>query len=418
VGCGSEASPTDGTDTTDVQPDPDASESSGGASDSSGADGMASTGEPAPDPALDPAWAIPPRSATRTCRFGAASDGPWIGGHGGHGGQAPPPGVAPLDVPDRLSDARCFADLPRLVPSADVAPYELNTPLWTDDAHKHRFLVLPPGRAIEVQADGRWMFPAGAAILKVFAVERVLGDPSSAVPVETRVMIRRADAWEFYTYRWDEDGRDASRIEGGVVVEIVQQDGADTTTLPYLFPAQLSCRTCHRPGDAHEVLGPRTEQIGRWRDTATGPQNQLEALSEAGWIEGATLDELLAWPTYPDPADESAPLEARARAYLQGNCAHCHRDGGWQPIDMDMDLDFETPLHETAICDVPLQYWSPWVEGGKRIAPGNPDDSNLLQRMMVRGDGQMPLVATYRVDPLGVEVVRAWIESLDGCPSE
>ena len=398
--------------TTEAEPQPgtseDDSESTGSSSSADAASDGASTGEP-PE---DAPWPIPPRSTTRTCRFGAASDGPWVGEGPGTVGD----GAVPFDVPGRLSDAHCFADLPALVPGPDLAPYELNAPLWTDDAHKHRFFVLPPGRAIEVEADGRWAFPAGAAILKVFAVERIVGEPESAVPVETRVMIRRADAWEFHTYRWDADGRDASRVPGGEVVEIVQQDGDEQTVLPYLFPSQQSCRTCHRTGDAHEVLGPRTEQIGRWRHDAEGSSNQLEALLDAGWIEGATAAELTAWPTFPDPADETAPIEARARAYLHGNCAHCHRDGGWQPIDMDMDLRFSLPLADTAICGVPLQYWSPWAGGAMRIAPGDPDDSNLLQRMMGRGDGQMPLVASYRVDPLGVEVVRAWIEGLDGCP--
>ena len=31
-----------------------------------------------------------------------------------------------------------------------------------------------------------------------------------------------------------------------------------------------------------------------------------------------------------------------ARAYLHGNCGHCHRPGGWTPPDLDMDLLFTT----------------------------------------------------------------------------
>lgn len=409
-GCGGEASSGGGSESGDESTGDDeiVEESSSGDTGESGDGESGSTGASL----VDPPWPIPPRNETRTCRFGAASDGPWVGA-----GRPADTGERAPDVPDRLSDAHCFADLPGLVPGPDLAPYEINAPLWTDGAHKHRFIVLPPGRAIEVEPDGVFEFPPGAAILKVFALERTLGDPESAVPVETRVMIRRADGWEFHTYRWDDDGLDASWVPGGDVITVEQRDGEDAVELPYYFPSQDTCRSCHRPGDAHEVLGPRTEQLGRWRHDDAGDHNQLAALADAGWIEGTTAEALAASPTFVDPADETAPIEDRARSYLHANCSHCHREGGWQPVDMTMDLRASTPLSETEICDVPLQYWSPWAGGTKRIAPGDPADSNMLQRMMIRGDGQMPLVASYRVDPLGVEVMKAWIESLEGCPA-
>jgi hypothetical protein len=61
---------------------------------------------------------------------------------------------------------------------------------------------------------------------------------------------------------------------------------------------------------------------------------------------------------------------------------------------------------------VPLQFFrrtsSRW-----RVAPGQPEESALLQRMshadpLIR----MPPLGTEQVDVAGVAVVRAWIESL------
>ena len=48
-----------------------------------------------------------------------------------------------------------------------------------------------------------------------------------------------------------------------------------------------------------------------------------------------------------------------------------------------------------------------------RVVPGDPEHSALLYRMRQRGNiGQMPPIATERVDPDGIEAVRQWIEGL------
>src|SRR5204862_352545 len=53
--------------------------------------------------------------------------------------------------------------------------------------------------------------------------------------------------------------------------------------------------------------------------------------------------------SHPKLADESASLEARARAYLDVNCAICHHPGGPAPGSMDMRI--ETPLAKTGLRD-------------------------------------------------------------------
>jgi hypothetical protein len=52
------------------------------------------------------------------------------------------------------------------------------------------------------------------------------------------------------------------------------------------------------------------------------------------------------------------------------------------------------------------------IEGAKVIASGQPDKSILLYRMERRGHGQMPPLATNRVDTRAAELVRKWIEQL------
>ena len=50
----------------------------------------------------------------------------------------------------------------------------------------------------------------------------------------------------------------------------------------------------------------------------------------------------------------------------------------------------------------------------KLIAPGKPGDSVLYHRMGMRGQGQMPPLATKVVDERGMELMREWIEGMKG----
>jgi mono/diheme cytochrome c family protein len=118
-------------------------------------------------------------------------------------------------------------------------------------------------------------------------------------------------------------------------------------------------------------------------------------------------------PALADPADASASLTARARAYLHTNCAHCHRPNG--PTGASMDLRFGTALSSTAACDTPPQAGDLGVANARLIAPGAPDRSVFVARMNRRDAQAMPPLASNVVDAAGVAVIRDWIASLSGC---
>ena len=100
---------------------------------------------------------------------------------------------------------------------------------------------------------------------------------------------------------------------------------------------------------------------------------------------------------FPAPFGD-APVAERARSYLHANCAQCHR--GTVP-----DLRFDTTLADSGLC------------AEKRLVPNAPAASTLIMRMisddptfrMPRGNGLL-------VDEAGVELIEAWIESLESCP--
>jgi uncharacterized repeat protein (TIGR03806 family) len=311
--------------------------------------------------------------------------------------------------PVELSASGCFERLETLAPAPDLVPFEVNAPLWSDGTLKPRHIVLPPQQTITVEDDGTLVFPVDTYLLKTFVLERVTGDPDSRIPVETRVMIRREHTWEFHSYRWNDDGTEATLLSGGARATFSVRGDQGEHELEYVFPDRFACRACHGSAPS-QALGPRVDQLDRRIELEHGHYDQLEQLQAIGLFDRSPpgLSPMT------DPSDATAPLEARARAYLHANCAHCHRPGGWIPPGLDMDLRWSRTFAETRTCDVPPQYFNPWADGSLRIHPGEPDDSLLWQRIDQRGPGQMPPLGTTIADP-DADVVRAWIADLEAC---
>ncbi len=335
-------------------------------------------------PMIPPHEALSPLPETRACGAGLSADA--------------------TSLPRRLSRLGCFTSLVPLRPGPDLVPFQVRSALWTDAAEKHRYLAIPAGETIDT-TDDVWELPPGSIVLKVFSLSLV--DSSSARALEVRVIARTTRTWLFATYRVLEGGSDAVRVDASVTLDLQLADGRE---LSYYLPDTEACLTCH-----DEQTGPlavRTRQLAGVTEYADGRADQLEVLDALGLLNELPSNAA----PQPSPADPGAPLEARARSYLDANCASCHRPGGWTPPDLGIDLRYETPTAETGTCGVPLAYTSLWVPGEVRIVPGSPESSNLWRRLSSRGLGQMPPVGTAIVDPVGSDVVASWIRSLSRCP--
>jgi hypothetical protein len=112
----------------------------------------------------------------------------------------------------------------------------------------------------------------------------------------------------------------------------------------------------------------------------------------------------------PDPYDDTQPTEARVRSYLHANCAHCHVANGGG--NSELVIDYLTPLDGAKIIDVQPHHTGLGVDDARLIAPGEPGRSLIFERMALRGQGQMPPLATSVVDEQAVELFKRWIESL------
>ncbi len=119
----------------------------------------------------------------------------------------------------------------------------------------------------------------------------------------------------------------------------------------------------------------------------------------------------------PSPTDTTAPIEARARAYLHANCGGCHRPGGFTPPDVDLDLRWSTPTEDTRTHCVFTQYAGTAGEG-MRLSPHDPESSVIVRRMRALENefpSPMPPLGRSLPDTFGADLVAEWAASLPPC---
>lgn len=312
------------------------------------------------------------------------------------GGAAP--GGPPVAA--ALSATGCVVASNPSQPAAGLIPYDVAAPFWSDNALKERWLAVPNGTTVSVGADGDFDFPDGTVLMKHFRLNGAL--------VETRLFMRHPGGeWAGYSYEWNAQGTDAALVPGGKTATV----GGQT----WIYPSGNDCLACHTAA-AGRTLGLEAAQLNHdFAYASTGrTANQLRTLDHIALFP-TPLGDPAQQPTMPNPFDTSQPLAQRARAYLHTNCAQCHRPGG--PTSVSLDLRYSTPLASMAACDAPPQAGDLGIGVNARIvAPGAPDNSVLVARVVTRGDAaQMPPLASAVVDTEGAELLRSWVAGLTAC---
>jgi uncharacterized repeat protein (TIGR03806 family) len=302
-------------------------------------------------------------------------------------------------VPDRLSETGCVQVADASAPAAGLTPYSVTAPFWSDGAGKDRWLAIPNGTVVGVEADGDFTFPPGSVLVKQFRLGGEL--------IETRLLMHHPDGvWAGYSYEWDEQLGDGLLVAGGKVADVGGQN--------WIFPSTAQCNVCHT-AVAGRTLGLETLQLNRdLTYPSTGrTANQLATLDGIFVLDGP-LGDPAALASLVDPHDSAESLDDRARSYLHTNCAQCHRPGG--PAPTDLDLRFATALDQTNACDQTPQNGDLGLGAAARIvAPGAAAESVLLERMRRRDASGMPPLASNLVDADGAALVESWIGSLNGC---
>ncbi|MEK7833193.1 MAG: c-type cytochrome, partial [Acidobacteriota bacterium] len=110
----------------------------------------------------------------------------------------------------------------------------------------------------------------------------------------------------------------------------------------------------------------------------------------------------------------SGNLEARAKAYLDNNCAHCHQPGGTAEAS-GLHLGFtQTDLRKLGACKMPN---SAGYSGGHQydVVPGNPAESIMIFRMKsTKAKEMMPEIGRSLSHKEGTVLVREWLATLKG----
>jgi uncharacterized repeat protein (TIGR03806 family) len=309
-------------------------------------------------------------------------------------------GGAPF--PEKLSQTGIFTDVANLVVQPGIVEYDVNAPLWSDNAHKRRF-VAAAGGALGFATDDHWSFPRDTVLVKHFELEMVFGDPTSRRRLETRVLVHEADGWAGYTYRWNAAQTDADLLLGSATEQFtIRNLSGQQWQQTWYYPSRVDCLRCHTPA-AGGILGVRTAQLNRRGPAGT---NQIDAWRRLGLARGVIGT---SWPALPDPYDRTAPLAARARSYLDANCAGCHRPGG---PGTGMDMRFTTPDGLMNLIGVPPAYGTLGLVNAQRIHKGVKESSVLWERMRRKDEHRMPPLATSLVDEVAVQVVGDWIDRL------
>lgn len=339
-----------------------------------------------------------------------------------------PPEAPSPPFPRRLSETGLFRSVKGHVVEPALIPYSVNSPLWSDHAHKERFIALPELSQIEFTHEGAWKFPEGAVLVKTFSLDQNAAEPATRRRIETRIMVIQQNEWVGYTYRWNDEQSDAALVESeGADQEFsvpdVSAPGGRRRQV-WHYPSRAECMVCHSRA-AGFVLGLSTLQMNKVHDYDGVQANQLRTLEHLGVLKivlpgddgkptGQFTDRLLQPPeeyaALPDPFDKSAGLTARVRSYLHSNCAQCHVAAGGG--NAAMELGFFTSNAKTNIVGVKPLHERFGIVDPLLIAPGSPERSVLLHRLATRGRGQMPPLASSVVDSSAADLLREWIESL------
>lgn len=365
-----------------------------------------------------------------------------------------------------LDQYHLFADPedPRSAPNGRGIPYVLNSKLFTDYSTKHRVLFLPDGQKAHYRdtADGvntAIMFPVGTIIAKTFAfVDETAG---TETPAETRLLIKRVRNdghayWDGLEYIWtQQDGHWSAHLalEGGSTAASWDYTDVDSgvrhtgSTQEYLFPNGSQCITCHSNNDVETgtaPIGPKPRNLNRVYESespidsgqahhAVAGFNQVAYWCQNGYMDNCPEDLTVDAETHVATAVEHLPIfnvpgdsgyaagspedvEARARAYLEVNCAHCHNPQG-QASNTGMYLDWHREVNGVyGICKGPTATGTEG-RGGRAydIHPGDASDSIVPYRVGPDATtiaARMPPLARSVVHTEGYDLLVDWIDNV------
>jgi uncharacterized repeat protein (TIGR03806 family) len=350
----------------------------------------------------------------------------------------------------KLSSYNLFVDPsdPTTGPNDSGIPYDLSTPLFTDYATKYRFVFVPEGQVATYSEHEVIEFPIGTVLVKTFSMPADTANRGvNETNIETRLLVHRVDGWAAIPYYWDSE-TDASYIVTGKTITditITHDDSNPSTdnslTFDYSIPQKGQCTNCHAvvpnlqgPEDQRKSIfkpiGPKARFLNNDYDYDSQVENQLAHWESEGILVSVPTDKMAiaSAPIFKDTTNITAlspeDLNIMARGYLDINCAHCHRDAltipepnyagaaGDSGLTVEFNRSFDANPARFGVCKTAVAAGGS-SEYPRDVIPQHADRSYLLFRMNTNdGRHKMPELGRGSIHTEGVELIRAWINSL------
>lgn len=313
---------------------------------------------------------------------------------------------------DTLSEYNFFeGSMANLDPVYGVVPYTLINTLFSDYAKKKRFVWMPSDVKANYNGDNAPLsFPVGTILIKNFYYENVLPSGNTKI-LETRLMIRKAEGWEFANYRWNDQQTEATYDMNGSFVDFEWEEGGQVKSVNYRIPAGAECQTCHKTGeDIPLPIGPKPRNLNLNYAYSDGNANQLAKLIDMNYLEDnlpANIETMVSW------KDPSASMNDRARAYLDINCAHCHSEEAhcaYRPVRFSYE-DTVDPVN-LGLCvepDTDLGVGMTHIVNADNVLR-----SMMYYRLNTTDEAvRMPLMGRTLIHEEGVQLIFDWNSSLE-----
>ncbi|HRE84370.1 MAG TPA: c-type cytochrome, partial [Opitutaceae bacterium] len=321
----------------------------------------------------------------------------------------------PSSFPRSLSKTGVFADIKTLTPAHGVYPFSITQPLWEDGAVATQRLIglkgesristtvvvypEPNSHRKKIDYSSRW--PAGAVLTRTITLgDLALTTAERSRRVETQLLHFDGQAWNAYTYRWNDAQTDAELVpaSGEEVTFRVRPDpqslDQEVRDYRWRFQSRAECLRCHNTWNNGALAFSPAQLQGV-------PGKQSHELVALGLIQSDYLEHTRAG------LNPENPINGAARAVFHANCAHCHRSDAGGAVSVYLNTELLTA--QMNVVGVEPAQGGLGLKNPKLIEPGDPWSSVIAVRMAKSGVGHMPLLGAKETDVKGLKAIEDWI---------
>jgi mono/diheme cytochrome c family protein len=348
-------------------------------------------------------------------------------------------------LPKSLTDTDLFSLDSFELARKGTLSYNVEYPLWADNANKGRWIHVP--RKIEngvlksqsISYDPvkkEFNIPENTRFYKSFYRAVLLPNGKTRMRrMETRLILTRTP-WQkslFGTYQWDDSEQVATLVETPYrdgtawkdLVFDVTVDEIKDKVRPYAIPGRQRCIDCHMgsPGQ-NFVLGFQPLQInkrelggaGREDASLTSDLDQVSRFISYGLLTGISSAKDLPVLESSGRLPASNVHELRAQGYMVGNCFHCHNPNG---LAFTKENGIQLALGPGDIFGFNTQQRSVEIPTRKLVHQNGELDSSQIWRKVLDPPAQqgmfsqMPMNTPGSPDCKVLTVVGKWIRSFE-----